>query len=169
VPSLIRRLSSVVVCTCLSQILHSGGGVWMISSQWSQSDVLMQCWDYIVFVTGGLGWFRRSTVPRKPAPVSRPVQLSGDSDVRHALCHDVVPAPSVLLHTLANKAIDTLPDALGAMRCTLYVYTHLVALACHTWLSIPAVVQWRLRGPMKIHWTPCRKYHLGYRSYHVPC
>ncbi len=31
-------------------------------------------------------------------------------------------------------------------------FTHLVALACPIWLSsIPAVLQWRLRGPMKRH------------------
>ncbi len=38
-------------------------------------------------------------------------------------------------------AFHALPDAVGAIRCTLYLYTHLVALARPIWLSIPAVLQ----------------------------
>jgi hypothetical protein len=45
------------------------------------------------------------------------------------LTYHVVPASSPLLHTQTHKhkALHALPDAVGAIRCTLYLYTHLVA------------------------------------------
>jgi hypothetical protein len=51
------------------------------------------------------------------------------------------PLPPSYTHAHKHKALHVLPDAVGAIRCTLYLYTHLVASACPIWLSLPAVLQ----------------------------
>ncbi len=44
-------------------------------------------------------------------------------------CTALVPGTCLypLWHTHKHKALHALPDAVGAIRCTLYLYTHLVA------------------------------------------
>jgi hypothetical protein len=73
---------------------------------------------------------------------------SGKKDAEAALAAAVAAGRAELGYIGAQNpmyvrwaAFHALPDAVGAIRCTLYLDAHLVAWACPAWLSIPAVLQ----------------------------